>query len=82
MKSSSPPVGQERSRLSGPQSGSVVQQPELSGGAGEGLGHGCTLSGDRQQIPSVNADLPCYHFLAGMARREDGSSFKGERDEK
>lgn len=48
--------------MTGEESTSVAQQPELSGGAGEGLGHGCTLSGDQQKIPSVNADLPAIIF--------------------
>lgn len=82
MKSSSPAVAQERSHLPGSQSTRVVQQPELSGGAGEGLGHGCTLSGEQQQTLSVNADLPCHHFWLEWPKREDGSSLKGERGEK
>ena len=49
----------ERSLLTGGQGSSAGRQPELAGGARKGHGHGRTPGGDWQQIPSVNADLPC-----------------------
>lgn len=52
-------VGREKSLLAGSWGRSAVRQPELAGGARQGHGHGCTLSGDGQQILSINADLPC-----------------------